>query len=117
MTERVTLADLDGACAAHRVLFEAEFPDGAEVTIENVHRARAARINLAFADNLIPAARRGTYAEAMGEARRATWAAFREARDRPEPDRLAAEHAARVEYERVHAKALVAALSDDGRVE
>ena len=38
-TPRITLAMLRGACKDQRAIFKAEWPEGADVTIENVQRA------------------------------------------------------------------------------
>lgn len=114
MPRRITVNDLRGACKEHRALFEATFPDGAEVTVENVHRARAAGINLAFAENLIPFGARAGFRTAMANANASAWAADVRAAALPELERDAALSAARAEYERVHAETLVAALNHDG---
>jgi len=49
-TPRITLAMLRGACKEQRDIFRKEWPDGADVTIKNVRRAREAARALVVRD-------------------------------------------------------------------
>ena len=83
---RITLAMLRGACREQRDIFEAEWPEGVEVTIENVRRARELGLNLAWGEHWFTATARKAYREAVAPARKAyleaiapAWVAARKA--------------------------------------
>ena len=90
---------LGGACREQRDIFRKEWPDGADITIENVRRARELGLNLAWGEHwfiapawkaydeaIVPAWK--AYDEATAQARKAyreaitqAWEAYDEARD------------------------------------
>ena len=48
LAPRITLGMLRGACREQRDLFRKEWPEGAEVTIENVRRAQELGLTLSW---------------------------------------------------------------------
>ncbi len=72
---RITLAMLRWACKEQRDIFEAEWPEGADATIENVRRAQELGLSLAWGEHWFwPLARK-----AYDEARDAAWKVYNEA--------------------------------------
>ena len=71
LTPRITLAMLRGACKEQRDIFEAEWPEGADATIENVQRAQELGLNLAWGEHWFTAAAWVAYLEAIAPARKA----------------------------------------------
>jgi len=67
---RITLAMLRGACKEQRDIFEAEWPEGVDITIENVRRAQELGLNLVWGEHWFTAAARKTYLEAIAPARK-----------------------------------------------
>ncbi len=65
LTPRITIGMLRGACKEQRDIFEAEWPEGADVTIENVRRARELGLNLAWGEHWFTAAALKVYDEAI----------------------------------------------------
>ena len=72
---RITLAMLKGACKEQRAIFRKEWSDGAEVTIENVRRARELDLNLSWGEGWFTVAALKAYREAIAQA----WVAYIEA--------------------------------------
>jgi len=77
---------LKGACKEQRDLFEAEWPEGADATIENVRRAQELGLNLAWGEHWFPADPWKAYYAAVAPARKAyeeatsqAWEAYHEA--------------------------------------
>ena len=75
MTYRITLPMLRGACKEQRAIFKAEWPTGADATIENVRRAQELGLNLEWGLRWFTATARAAYQEATAPA----WAAYQEA--------------------------------------
>ena len=71
---RITLAMLRGACKEQRDIFEAEWPEGAHATIENVRRAQELGLNLAWGEHWFTADARKVYDEAIAQG----WKAYKE---------------------------------------
>ena len=77
---------LKGACREQHDIFRKEWPDGADVTIENVRRARELRLSLSWGARWFTAPARKAYNEATAPARKAyneaiapAWKAYDEA--------------------------------------
>lgn len=68
---RITLDMLRGACKEQRNIFEAEWPEGADATIENVRRAQELGLNLAWGEHWFTATAWKVYLEAIAPARKA----------------------------------------------
>ncbi|MBK9077611.1 MAG: hypothetical protein IPL77_22065 [Flavobacteriales bacterium] len=62
---------LRGACKDQRDIFRAEWPEGVDVTIENVRRAQELGLNLAWGEHWFTAAARKAYIEARVQALKA----------------------------------------------
>ena len=63
-TPRITIGMLRGACKEQRDIFRKEWPEGAEVTIENVRRAQELGLNLVWGEQWFTAPARKAYNEA-----------------------------------------------------
>ena len=48
LAPRITIGMLKGACRDQRAIFKAEWPQGADVTIENVRRAQELGLTLSW---------------------------------------------------------------------
>ena len=70
-TPRITLAMLRGACKEQRDIFEAEWPEGVDVTIENVRRAQELGLTLAWGEHWFTAPARKAYDAARDTAEEA----------------------------------------------
>ena len=70
LTPRITLAMLRGACKEQRDIFRKEWPEGAEVTIENVRRAQELGLDLSWGERWFTPLPLKAYAEARGHARK-----------------------------------------------
>ena len=70
-TPRITIGMLRGACKEQRDIFRKEWPEGAEVTIENVRRAQELGLNLVWGEQWFTAPARKAYIEATAPARKA----------------------------------------------
>jgi len=68
---RITLAMLRGACKEQRDIFRKEWPEGAEVTIENVRRAQELGLSLIWGERWITDPARKAYLEARVQALKA----------------------------------------------
>ena len=75
LAPRITLGMLRGACREQRDIFEAEWPEGADATIENVRRAQELGLNLAWGEHWFRVPARKAYIEARVQA----WKAYLEA--------------------------------------
>ncbi len=62
---RITLAMLRGACKEQRDIFRKEWPEGAEVTIENVRRAQELGLSLLWGERWFTADALKAYDEAI----------------------------------------------------
>ena len=87
LAPRITLGMLRGACKEQRAIFRAEWPEGAEVTIENVRRAQELRLSLAWGEQWFTALALEAYDEATAPALKAyneatapAWKVYHEAR-------------------------------------
>jgi hypothetical protein len=83
---RITLAMLKGACKEQCDIFRAEWPEGADVTIENVRRAQELGLTLAWGEHWFTAPALKVYDETIApawkvydEAIAPSWKAYREA--------------------------------------
>ena len=70
-TPRITLAMLRGACKEQRDIFRAEWPEGVDVTLENVRRAQELGLTLAWGEHWFPADPWKAYYAAVAPARKA----------------------------------------------
>ena len=68
---RITLTMLRGACKEQRDIFEAEWPEGVDVTIENVRRAQELGLTLAWGEHWFTAPARKAYDAARDTAEEA----------------------------------------------
>lgn len=109
------------ACEPHVRIFEKHWPDGAETTVENLHKARRLKLDVTWLQRFIPAAARAEYEMAIfpalvkcrkAEYQRAdalvAWVEY----GRAAGPALAARDAAWVEYARARDAALSTALAD-----
>ncbi|MBK7330575.1 MAG: hypothetical protein IPI85_16310 [Dehalococcoidia bacterium] len=76
---RITLAMLKGACKEQRDIFRAEWPEGVDVTIENVRRAQELGLALAWGEHWFTVPAKKAYREATAPARKAYLEAIDEA--------------------------------------
>jgi len=95
---KITKAILEGKGACPRAIevFAQEWPDGAEVTLENCRRAVALGLNLAWAvKNLLSPPAWADYDEARDCAKDCTWADYEEAMARAFYEAMKGENYAR----------------------
>ena len=69
-TPRITIGMLRGACKEQRDIFRKEWPEGAEVTIENVRRAQELGLDLSWGERWFTPLPLKAYAEAREHARK-----------------------------------------------
>ena len=80
-TPRITLAMLKGACRDERAIFRKEWPEGVDVTLENVRRAQEIGLSLEWGRGWFTPEARKTYAEAIALADKAYHEAIAPARE------------------------------------
>jgi hypothetical protein len=68
---RITLDMLRGACKEQRDIFRAEWPEGAEVSVENAFRAQELGLSLLWGERWFTAAAEEAYREATSQSREA----------------------------------------------
>ena len=85
-TPRITIGMLRGACKEQRDIFRKEWPEGAEVSVENAFRAQELGLNLVWGEQWFTADARKAYdaarvpaLKAYDEAIAQAWKAHREA--------------------------------------
>ena len=92
-TPRITLAMLKGACREERAIFRKEWPEGVEVTLENVRRAQEIGLSLEWGKRWFTPEARKAYDEATAPAGKAFVEAIAPARkayhEATAPDRKA----------------------------
>ncbi len=76
---RITIAMLRGACREQRDIFRKEWPEGADVTLENVRRAQELGLSLDWGEQWFTVPAKKAYREATAPARKAYLEAIDEA--------------------------------------
>ena len=75
LAPRITLRMLRGACEEQRAIFKAEWPEGVDVTLENVRRAQELGLSLAWGERWFTPQALKAYHEATAQ----VWKAYLEA--------------------------------------
>ena len=70
-TPRITIGMLRGACKEQRDIFRKEWPEGAEVSVENAFRAQELGLNLVWGEQWFTAPAWKAYIEATAPALKA----------------------------------------------